>query len=398
MKFLFILLLTFINLLHAKAQVPDTITLRPAAVYYNQKWEVTKKEKAFYTRVAYFPDSLHRISNLGSHAFDKQVTDYYSNGAVLSRGFYDKGRRLGQWVFYYDNGQKEGQGWFDGKYKTGKWEYWRQNGQPLYIFESVPGENKAKLQTYWNNKGEQVITNGNGTFSEMLLNEDGQMLLVGSYKNGLKDGTWTYSHQNGEAVLQQKFVKGDRVETIRFDKGKRVNRGISLSPPIEIEPDFAYLNRVEAWFRDPAAFKSGYPLVAHVLGFTVTERTLTHSRGVETVYFGISDKKNPTADTVTYGRPFTAEEMPTYPKGSEKMEAFLRKHLWGVRDHSPSGLVVVSFDIDSEGNHSNYKLVKGLHPKVDEEVMRVIKLMPRWIPGKAQKEGTPFNYVLPVKF
>ncbi|MBK6340967.1 MAG: energy transducer TonB [Bacteroidetes bacterium] len=63
-----------------------------------------------------------------------------------------------------------------------------------------------------------------------------------------------------------------------------------------------------------------------------------------------------------------------------------------------SGTVIVSFIVSKEGVICNPKIERSLGIELDNETLRIISLMPNWIPGK--KDGQPVNvsFMLPVKF
>ena len=62
------------------------------------------------------------------------------------------------------------------------------------------------------------------------------------------------------------------------------------------------------------------------------------------------------------------------------------------------GKVMVSFTITESGKVDNVKVVKGVHPLLDAEAVRVISRSPKWEP--AQKLGSPIaiTYTFPVIF
>ncbi len=61
------------------------------------------------------------------------------------------------------------------------------------------------------------------------------------------------------------------------------------------------------------------------------------------------------------------------------------------------GTVNLSFTIDIDGSLQDIKVVKSLGPKIDEEVLRVVRLMPKWIPARKHNVITKENRVLAVK-
>ena len=60
--------------------------------------------------------------------------------------------------------------------------------------------------------------------------------------------------------------------------------------------------------------------------------------------------------------------------------------------------MIVKFIINKEGNIINPQIVQGLGYGCDEEVIRVVKRMPRWIPGKQNGVNVSVYYTLPVQF
>ena len=62
------------------------------------------------------------------------------------------------------------------------------------------------------------------------------------------------------------------------------------------------------------------------------------------------------------------------------------------------GRVVVQFVVDCEGNILNPLVVWSVDPLLDREAIRLVKSMPKWIPGK--QNGKPVNVVcfVPVRF
>jgi len=64
------------------------------------------------------------------------------------------------------------------------------------------------------------------------------------------------------------------------------------------------------------------------------------------------------------------------------------------------GRVYTRFTITKEGKLTNVKLLRGVHPLLDEEAIRVIKSAPQiWKPGLNYKgEPIDVNYTFPVLF
>ncbi len=63
-----------------------------------------------------------------------------------------------------------------------------------------------------------------------------------------------------------------------------------------------------------------------------------------------------------------------------------------------SGKVVASFTVNDKGMVVNPVIVKSLEPDFDAEVLRCIKLMPKWSPATVNGTPTSQSMTLPVKF
>ncbi|RAK66670.1 energy transducer TonB [Hymenobacter edaphi] len=69
-----------------------------------------------------------------------------------------------------------------------------------------------------------------------------------------------------------------------------------------------------------------------------------------------------------------------------------------ARSSGIQGRVFVQFLIDSAGQVQEPVVVKGVHPLLDEEAVRVIRTMPRWTPARYQGRAVPLSFTLPVTF
>lgn len=62
------------------------------------------------------------------------------------------------------------------------------------------------------------------------------------------------------------------------------------------------------------------------------------------------------------------------------------------------GTVYLSFIVEIDGALTDIKVMRGVSKTLDAEVIRLIKLMPKWKAGE-QEKGVPVRsrYVLPIK-
>ena len=62
------------------------------------------------------------------------------------------------------------------------------------------------------------------------------------------------------------------------------------------------------------------------------------------------------------------------------------------------GAVQIQFDICTDGTLCDYKVIKSVDKKLDEEALRVVKAMPNWKPAKQNGKAVKSRYKLPVTF
>ncbi len=92
--------------------------------------------------------------------------------------------------------------------------------------------------------------------------------------------------------------------------------------------------------------------------------------------------------------------LPAYPGGMDALRKFLQKHLEspGELEGGQSVSVRVKFVVDYTGKLKSFVTVQDGGQAYNNEVVRVLKKMPNWIPGKTSGENVSVYYVIPVKF
>ncbi|MGC4040157.1 MAG: energy transducer TonB [Flavobacterium sp.] len=84
------------------------------------------------------------------------------------------------------------------------------------------------------------------------------------------------------------------------------------------------------------------------------------------------------------------EVKPEFPGGKEKMDAFIKENFNTPKDLKKTKQeqkVYVLFKIEKDGSLSDIKSIKDVGHGTGEEAIRVLKLMPKWLPG--QLNGKP---------
>jgi TonB family protein len=95
------------------------------------------------------------------------------------------------------------------------------------------------------------------------------------------------------------------------------------------------------------------------------------------------------------------EKNPEFPGGFNELLAFLRKNVKYPKEaieNKVQGTVFVRFIVASNGKIKNAKILRGINSYCDEEALRVVNMMPDWIPGMQNGKKVSVMFQIPVKF
>ena len=95
------------------------------------------------------------------------------------------------------------------------------------------------------------------------------------------------------------------------------------------------------------------------------------------------------------------EEMPEFPGGMAECLKFLAKNIKYptiAQENGVQGRVIVQFVVNQDGSIVDPLVVRSVDPYLDKEALRVIKMMPKWKPGKQRGKAVRVKYTVPVTF
>ncbi len=99
---------------------------------------------------------------------------------------------------------------------------------------------------------------------------------------------------------------------------------------------------------------------------------------------------------------FTAvEQMPQFPGGEAELLKYVATHIkypTMAAENNIQGRVVVKFVVKKDGNVGEVVVLRGKDPDLDKEAVRVVKTLPRFIPGKMNGQAVSVWYTLPINF
>jgi len=95
------------------------------------------------------------------------------------------------------------------------------------------------------------------------------------------------------------------------------------------------------------------------------------------------------------------EEMPEFPGGINALREFITriiKYPLEAQKANAQGTVIVNFVVNSNGKGERAKVVRGVHPALDAEAIRVVNSLPDWKPGKQRGTAVDVVYTMPIEF
>lgn len=95
------------------------------------------------------------------------------------------------------------------------------------------------------------------------------------------------------------------------------------------------------------------------------------------------------------------EEMPEYPGGMSELMKFIAQNIKYPADAlqgKVEGRVIARFVVCKDGSISDIEIMRSVSPSLDAEAVRVLKLMPKWKPGRQRGRAVPVKFTVPVTF
>ena len=95
------------------------------------------------------------------------------------------------------------------------------------------------------------------------------------------------------------------------------------------------------------------------------------------------------------------EQMPSFPGGTQALFEYLKENVTYPEECEETcvqGRVVVSFVVERDGSITEAKVVKSVYPALDNEALRVVNGMPKWMPGKQNGNSVRTKYTIPINF
>lgn len=303
--------------------------------------------KKIYKKYAPFYIKVFKMGNgkIGIHQYTTEK-NIYMRGSFLDNTLETK---HGPFEYYYNSGSLKRKCNYLNNKKNGTWETYRENGVLKSKGEYIDDE-KTGLW-FVNDLDASTVRksnylNGKLSGKELIMYKD-SLISSGQYELGKKNGYWQNWFENRNINSKGSYINGKRHGEWRF------------------------------------YFKSGALAALEI-----------YENGVATNVQWF----NELGDVVKPIEPY--EIKAEYPGGKSAM----RKHIRNTfiypdieLKNGKQGTVWAEFKISIDGVKKDIKILKGVSKSIDEEVLRVIKLMPNWTPWLNHNRKYPITFQIPVK-
>ena len=99
---------------------------------------------------------------------------------------------------------------------------------------------------------------------------------------------------------------------------------------------------------------------------------------------------------------FTAVEIsPSFPGGEEAMRKWVAENMKypeAAEKNKEEGRSIVRFVVEKDGSVTNAKIVKGATKVLDEETLRLVGMMPKWVPAENGNRPVRCYFTMPINY
>lgn len=231
-----------------------------------------------------------------------------------------------------------------------------------------------------------IAQSKNGSFKS--YHENGKVKSIENYNNGKKHGVCKYYYDNGVLKCEESYN----------DNGLKDGEFKSFYKNGQLESRYTYMNgekhgiykeyNEEGKLIEEGRYEYGnrkyYPIRGD--NEAVREETVT------------SSNRESTNKDVIYEK---AERMPQFKGGESELYKFIADNLRYPSRAAEAGIqgrVTVKFIVDVNGNILNPKITRRIDSSLEEEALRIVRLMPKWIPGQINGQNVSVYFTLPIQF
>lgn len=199
-----------------------------------------------------------------------------------------------------------------------------------------------------------------------------------------------------EVVMDQTVLS--TLEKKKAEVKQDLQRPVTKEPPPAVKSSIKFTAPVikkDEEVKDDNEIKSQEELNNSKLAVSIADVKGNDEKGgelIEDVKVAVTQEEKP-FDVV--------EQMPTFPGGDSELLTFLSKNVKypvSALENGIQGRVIVRFVVNKNGEVDRAEILRSLDSACDREALRVVKSMPKWIPGRQNGENVSVWFTLPINF
>lgn len=367
-----------------------------------------EKEK-LYPVLSFYPDGKRKMiatSSVRSINFRFEGTQmmFFPNGKRSSVTTYKKGVPVNEEVSYYPNGKVYNRKKFQGyqtlliecRDSTGILLAENGNGKWIEFDESFtnivaqgPVKNGLMEGLWYRNRGRVVYTRGVPDRYTMNFTPVSRKLLPEEMVFVQKDSSTLYISRLDS--LQKLIYKNINFEDVKQDIGKQLYIGFFIEKDGSFSDFNTFLSSSEGLNEKLKA----------IINLTAPWRApLKNIRSpvMLPLFFSKDSLASYDVDSKTIDK---TKIPPQFPEATIGFGNFLQKNFRypsPEQEHNVTGKVYTKFVVEKDGTISDLHITRAPSIGLAEEVLRVMRLSPKWIPGS--QDGLPkrMQYTVPINF
>lgn len=242
-----------------------------------------------------------------------------------------------------------------------------------------------------------VYSTDSSTASFVLLNQGNRNIMCGEHYSITyedENGTWRELPINGAAIDigYMVFPGGHKLFTARLYPDIHTNKPGRYRFFYEVMLNAGTTSHRDILMMTEFRLTDNKQEVKNAVRMKIPKKPDNYGTG------HIPVQENPADENTVY---HVVDNMPEFPGGMKALKDFIDnniKYPAEARKKGIQGRVAVQFIVDEGGCIIEPNIVRSVEPSLDEEALRIIKMLPKWKPGTLQEKAVKVIYTVLVTF
>jgi TonB family protein len=288
--------------------------------------------------------------------------------------------------------------YFENYYPTGKYiKKAQKKGNDIVFSEAVKNNDYfdlLKYKKYFLDRESQIKVNYE---LNRIADKDLKQVINSEKTNELI--TFINNHPDANKQISAARNRIKYLEDLAYEKCLKQNTFSSYYSFVQEYPESNYLNEIIDNLWELVKTENTFTEYSHFLHDTPSNEHKPQAEQLIKTAMNNNDEGSLDYDP---DKPFTVvESMPYYSGGNSELYKFLAANIHYPRsaiEAGISGTVYVKFVVEKSGKVTDVMVARGIGGGCDEEAVRVVKMMPNWIPGAHRGIFVDVYFTLPIKF